>query len=647
MIERTMRAIRVVLALACFASSTWAQTPRSKSADADVDAHLRAALDVPVQRASLQNGLRVVMSVSRATSTASVCAVYQAGVRDEASHEAGYAHLLEQVMRRPELLERPLRQRGGTTSSRTENDFTAFCTTVPAGELSFAIWMEAQRLLPSLVDRDAVRRARPRAAVTWRQSADGTARRAGRRRLLELTLQGYRRTEPDPAAAVAAVSDQEVEQLRSFFQSHYRPDRMVLSIAGDFDTDTAMQWARTYLEPMAAAGVAASYVPPPVVRPTSERYLSFELDEGTTPSLFVGYSGPEVGSREYRALTLIAEVLGGGVGSRLYTEMVERLPLATEVRAWTSQDQGPAVLGIELVPSHGVATETLEKGLRAQVGRLGYAGPTDAELVAARRRVGMRLLKSLQPNQSRALVLGRHELLGGDVRQLGREFDAYASVTRVEARDAMRKWVWRSPRATVCGYPAGWHQIGGTGQPMQRYHIVNSGENLTVIASRYGVTLEALVSENKLRKNQPIYPGDKLKLPAGARKPKAGPAKPTSKPAAAPAQPAQKAAPKKPTSKPAAASEQPTHKSASASGRSSKPRGSIKGSTANSPQGKARAPEPKQPRVHVVREHQTLSGIAKLYGVSLDALLRQNGLSKRRPIRPGQRLVIPEAAKKP
>lgn len=47
------------------------------------------------------------------------------------------------------------------------------------------------------------------------------------------------------------------------------------------------------------------------------------------------------------------------------------------------------------------------------------------------------------------------------------------------------------------------------------------------------------------------------------------------------------------------------------------------------------------PRVHVVYPGQTLAMIAKRYNISLDSLCQANGISRRSPIRPKQRLVIP------
>jgi LysM repeat protein len=52
------------------------------------------------------------------------------------------------------------------------------------------------------------------------------------------------------------------------------------------------------------------------------------------------------------------------------------------------------------------------------------------------------------------------------------------------------------------------------------------------------------------------------------------------------------------------------------------------------------------PRTHVVASGQRLGSIAKRYNVTIDAICNANDIRERDPIRPGQRLVIPERADK-
>jgi membrane-bound lytic murein transglycosylase D len=50
---------------------------------------------------------------------------------------------------------------------------------------------------------------------------------------------------------------------------------------------------------------------------------------------------------------------------------------------------------------------------------------------------------------------------------------------------------------------------------------------------------------------------------------------------------------------------------------------------------------PAEARIHVVRRGETLTGLARQYGVSIQALREANGLSNRDPIRAGLALKIP------
>jgi LysM repeat protein len=121
--------------------------------------------------------------------------------------------------------------------------------------------------------------------------------------------------------------------------------------------------------------------------------------------------------------------------------------------------------------------------------------------------------------------------------------------------------------------------------PTPSTHVVEQGETLSEIARTYGITVDAIVQANNLGDADAIIrEGQVLVIPASSA------SVPESEGTEVPA------------------------------------------STPSSTVGQ---------RVHVVQEGETLSEIARMYGVTSDALAQANGLDNPNAIRVGQALVIP------
>lgn len=143
-------------------------------------------------------------------------------------------------------------------------------------------------------------------------------------------------------------------------------------------------------------------------------------------------------------------------------------------------------------------------------------------------------------------------------------------------------------------------QVGAAPQ----FHVVQSGQRLGSIAKRYNVSVDELCEVNGIARRQPIKPGQKLVIPGpGAKEAKAKADKEQAK---------SKSDEERTTSK---ADKEPT---------------------------KSKSVSAKSLSIHTVYAGQRLASIAKRYRVTLEALCFANDLSQYEPIKPGQKLVIPE-----
>jgi len=82
-------------------------------------------------------------------------------------------------------------------------------------------------------------------------------------------------------------------------------------------------------------------------------------------------------------------------------------------------------------------------------------------------------------------------------------------IAQIESRP-----VWKTPAAAKeKAEPAQPQETTANGDGSGRFHVVQKGENLFRISVKYNVALDQLAKVNNMKVNDPIYPGQKIKVP--------------------------------------------------------------------------------------------------------------------------------------
>ncbi|HEX9622589.1 MAG TPA: LysM peptidoglycan-binding domain-containing protein, partial [Polyangiaceae bacterium] len=465
----------------------------------------------------------------------------------------------------------------GRSEHSVSRDAARFCTTVPPESLKFAIWREAARL--------------SRSGFTL-QKLDA-ARLALRLRFEERSVEGRAQAhlealafEPGWPAAHAVIPAPDVVEryslgeVRRFHRRHYRTNFAALGIAGGFDAAQALAWVREYLGDGAFRGPENRPVAIAPARQTSPRLVVLEQPELKNPAAIYGWRIPPLGSNEHRTFELLAAMLASSEGAPLVASLVKERGKAESVRAEVLLQRGAALFQIRVEGASRSEPDDAQKILLAALARFRYSGPSPQELEAARRQLEVSAWGRIESPLGLSRALGEAELFGDSLETLYDPMRAYGAIDAASVRDVVTRFLDPQELCVVEQYPKDWYDPGQV--PLPRFHVVSRGETLIGIASRHGVSVAALVKQNKIDPKRPIFPGQKLKLPPGAK-----PARGTKS----------------------------TERAGSAA--------------------------TKKERVHVVRKGDTLSEIALRHKVSVREIVRQNGLNPKRPIRIGQRLVIP------
>src|ERR671923_3057558 len=118
------------------------------------------ATKYPVERFTLDNGLRVVLTPDRSAPVIGVAVVYDVGIRSEPEGRTGFAHLFEHLMfQGSENLEklahfRYVQGSGGTFNGSTHLDYTDYFESLPPNALERALFLEADRMLSPRITAD-------------------------------------------------------------------------------------------------------------------------------------------------------------------------------------------------------------------------------------------------------------------------------------------------------------------------------------------------------------------------------------------------------------------------------------------------------------------------------------------------------------
>ena len=417
-----------------------------------------ASFRVPVERLTLANGLRVVVSSERTSPVICVAVYYGVGMRLEPRGRTGFAHLFEHLMFQgsPQMVKMELvglvQANGGLLNGSTRTDFTNYFEVMPSHTLELALWMEADRMRGPVItqveldnQRDVVKNEirvnvlnRPYGSFPWIDMQERAFTN------WHNAHNGYGDMVDLDAASLADV--------RAFFDTYYSPANAVLVVVGDADPSEVFALARRYFEeiPATPAPPRAEIDEPPQ---DAERRFSRVDPLAPAPALAIAYHTPPSGSPEYYALGLLHQALAEGDDALLHAELVSKRGYASEVDGGINflghmhNAQTPLLWCVTLVHNDDVTTEAILEAFDDVIEGVRERGLDAGTLARARTKARASLYSTIAdqyiPGFGLADLLASFELIEGDANRAN-DLDArFAAVTpelvAAVARDYLRR----------------------------------------------------------------------------------------------------------------------------------------------------------------------------------------------------------------
>ncbi len=272
------------------------------------------APSIPHEKYTLPNGLEVILHVDRSVPIVAVENFYKVGSGDEKPGRTGFAHLFEHVMFMGSQnvpvgkFDEWLEAAGASNNGSTNFDRTNYYETGPSNALPLMLWLDADRmgwLLPTMdqskldLQRDVVKNER-------RQGVDNAPYGKADETILPVLFPKGHPYSWDVIGSMDDLSDAALDDVKDFFRLYYAPDNATITIAGDFEPDSAKAWITKYFGRIPRNATPITRPTAPAITLTRDTVLVLE-DRVQLPRVYYTWHGVKAFSADDAALDAVAQ----------------------------------------------------------------------------------------------------------------------------------------------------------------------------------------------------------------------------------------------------------------------------------------------------------------------------------------------------
>ena len=412
-----------------------------------------------VRRTVLPGGLRVITEAMPGVRSASIGVWVGVGSRDESPTMSGASHFLEHLLFRGTPtrsaldISVSLDEVGGEFNAFTAKEYTCFHARVLDVDLPLAVDVLGDMLTSStitaadveserevILDEIAMHDDDPEDVVTnlfaetsWPSSALG-------------------RPIAGTASSIASLTR---SQIARFYRSTYRPENMVVAVAGNVEHAAVVRQVRKAFSRAGFLNDVATRPAPPR-RAARSRRVSAGEERVSRPfeqvNVLLGVNGLVRTDERRYALGVLNAALGGGPSSRLFQEVRERRGLAYSVYSYAQHysDAGAFCIGAGCLPNK--LGDVLQV-VREELALVARDGISDEELARGKGQLRGGLVLGLEDSASRMSRIAKAELLYDELPSIDEIIGRVDAVTMDDVHTLARN-LFRQPETLAIVGPA-------------------------------------------------------------------------------------------------------------------------------------------------------------------------------------------------
>ncbi len=415
----------------------------------------------PFRKTVFSNGLTLLSERQPGFKSLSIGIWVKTGTRHETASEAGMSHFLEHMLfkgtddRSPLDIARQIDQVGGDFNAFTSREYTCFHIVLLGRDAKLGVDILSDILLNSTFNAEELERER-KVILQEISMVEESPEEMVHDIFFELIYGKHGIGRPILGTDTSVRRFKRADVLR-FFRKHYRPEQLIVSVAGDVshnalvkilkplrrrDWPGRLKQSKGHVKPVSASSLIGTKVPKVksgswwVQRPTEQVHLLWAV------------AGPPYASRDRFAAFLLNVFLGGGMSSELFQEIREKNGLAYTVYSSLTPFIDSGVFSVYAATGMNQVLLCL-KLIEQSVEKLKRNLLTDLELTTIKDNLKGTVLLASDDVESRMSSIAKNEIFFGRYMSVEEVCSHIDAVSAHDIRRVARKLLQSDRRSIV------------------------------------------------------------------------------------------------------------------------------------------------------------------------------------------------------
>ncbi len=397
----------------------------------------------PFIKKVLKNGLRVVLIPEKENPATTVLVLVEAGSKYETKNINGISHFLEHLCfkgtkKRPSalMIAGELDRIGSEYNAFTSQEWTGYYAKAQAKHNDLILETVSDLYLNPIFDEKELEKEKGVVIEELNMYEDMPQRKV--QDLFQELLYGDQPAGWDVGGKKEIIQKITRKNVLDYRSEHYVASATAVIVSGSFNPKTIMPKIEKHFANI-HDGKKSGKVK--VVEKQTKPEILIKHKESDQTHLVLGCRAYDLFDERKYALEVLADILGGGMSSRLFQKVREELGAAYYVRAGVDALTDHGVLAVSAGIEHS-KIEIVIKAILGELARITKGDITEKNLVDAKEHLSGRLMLGLETSDALAMFYGGQEILEKSFKTPGEVAKEIAGVTKAQvvavARDIFK-----------------------------------------------------------------------------------------------------------------------------------------------------------------------------------------------------------------